>query len=74
MKIQFVRSVTVDVEKPRLGEMWDRQFNKWDEIYVEGIYPDNKEATIQTPEGDYLIGVPLDSFVELKEKKTPVLF
>ncbi len=62
MKIQFVKNVLVEVEKPKLEEIWDKEFQRWDQLTVESISYFGQKATIYTAEGDVLIDVPLDSF------------
>lgn len=65
MKIRFMKSLSVDVEKPRTKEVVDRSFRKWDELTVEEIYLCENEATIETYEGDFLLHVPSDSFEKI---------
>ena len=74
MKIRFLRTISVDVEKPRLKEIWDKTFNRWDELLVEEVYTEtgNVGATIKTIEGEFLIGVPQDSFVTVPEEKRTI--
>ena len=74
MKIRFLKDITVDVEKPRLNEVWDKQYHRWDEISVEQIFTEKKRATLQTTEGDFIVAVPTDSFEVLKEKRSSVTF
>lgn len=74
MKIRFLRDVSVDVEKPRLKEVWDKTFSRWTELKVEQVYVEGSVATLKTYEGDVLVAVPIDSFMEIpEEKKTFVL-
>jgi hypothetical protein len=74
MKIQFLRDITVDIEKTRLQEIWDKSFRKWDEVTVEDVCPDGNVATIQTREGDFILDVPFDAFKIMKEDPRPALF
>ena len=76
MKIRFLRTISVDVEKTKLEEVWDRTFNKWDELVVEDIFPGtgNIGTTIKTQEGDFLVGVPNDSFERVTEQKREFSF
>ena len=74
MKIRFLRSITVDVEKPRLNEIWDKSFNRWDTIQVEEFFITGKTATLKTYDGDWLVAVPTDSFEKIKEEKKQVVF
>ena len=62
MKIRFIRSTLVEVEKYRLQEIWDRAFNRWDEVEADTITYQGSKAIIGTREGDTLLGVPIDSF------------
>lgn len=64
MKIKFVKNVVVDVEKPRLNEVWDKYYCKWDIVNAESLTynPDKKTAHILTYEGDELVFVPNDAF------------
>jgi hypothetical protein len=73
MKVRFLRSVLVDVEKTRLNEVWDHLYSKWDEVKVESISVVGKFATIKTYDGDYLTNVPIGSFEEVKAKEKAVL-
>lgn len=72
MKIQFTRPITVDMEKSRLNELWDKAFSRWDELQVEDITITGDKATIRTSDGDYLFQVPINSFVEVKEKRSEI--
>jgi len=62
MKIRFLKSVLVDVQKARLDEVWDKQYSRWDELNVESLSCSGKKATIYTTEGDTLIDVPVEAF------------
>lgn len=62
MKIRFLRTILVDVYKSHMEEVWDKQFNKWDELLVESINYYNKGACIYTFDGDVLQDVAIDSF------------
>lgn len=68
MKIRFIKSTLVEVEKYRLQEVWDKQFNRWDELNVDTITYRGDKAMIGTQEGDTLLDVPTESF-EMVEKK-----
>jgi hypothetical protein len=65
MKIRILKNVLVEVEKTRLQEVWDKQLYKWDELNVESINVAGKSADICTYEGDILLAVPTDYFVEI---------
>ena len=68
MKIRFLRDITVDVEKPKIHEIWDKTFNRWTELQVDEIYPNGSVATLKTYEGDFILAVPLDSFEKVKQE------
>ena len=72
MKIRFLRNITVDVEKPRLGEVWDKGFRRWDEIRIDDIFSNGSSATLKTEDGDFILAVPEDSFERIEEKKRVV--
>ncbi len=56
------RSVLVEVNKFRLGEVWDKQLSKWDTVSVEKIDAHGETADLLTYDGDTLLDVPVDSF------------
>ena len=62
MKIRFVKSVLIEVEKTKLQEVWDKQYQRWDEVEAERIEYFGKKATIYAASGDTLFSVPNDSF------------
>ena len=62
MKIRFTKDVLVEVQKIRLFEVWDKQYRRWDELIVEAISYNGKNATIYTAERDLIEEVPTDSF------------
>lgn len=73
MKIRFLKRITVDVEH-RNGEIYDRTFNHWQELWVESIYEcSTNYATIKTETGEFLHAVPMDSFERLVSEKKLVL-
>lgn len=74
MKVRFLRNITVDLEKTRLHEVWDKYFRKWDELAVEDVFKEGNMATLKTYDGDYAIDVPVDAFEVLREEKKPVSF
>lgn len=69
MKIRFTKPVSVEVEKTRLQEIWEKTFSRWDEVSVEEIQLVGGVVNITTRDGDVLLNVPRDSYVELKEEK-----
>jgi hypothetical protein len=68
MKIRFVKNITADVEKIRLGEVWDKYFQRWDEILIENIHFSctGTRADLITYDGDIILSVPIDSFEVIK--------
>lgn len=52
-----------------MGETWDKTYFKWTELLVENVYKTGNLATLKTYEGQYLVGVPADSFEVVSEKK-----
>jgi hypothetical protein len=62
MKIRFVKTALVEVEKYRLQEVWDKLYNRWDEVEADTITYRGSKAIIGTQEGDTLFDVPVDSF------------
>lgn len=73
MKIRFLKTLTLDVESPRLEEVWYKTYPKWTELYIEEIYPSEKNATLKNENGDFILNVPLDAFEKLKEEKRTVV-
>ena len=68
MKIRFIKTVLVEVEKYRLQEVWDKMYSRWDELNVDTITYRGDKAIIGTQEGDTLLDVPAESF-EITERK-----
>ena len=62
MKIRITKSILVEVEKPHLQEVWDKQLNRWDELNVESIQHSGKTANFVTYDGDVFLSVPVESF------------
>ena len=64
MKVRMKRSVTVDVQKARIDELWDKQLRRWDELDVESTLPsgDGRTSNLITYDGDVYLFVPNDSF------------
>jgi len=62
MKVQILKNVLVEVEKTRLGEVWDKQLSRWDELNVEKIDVQGKWAFLTDFNGDVYINVPVDAF------------
>lgn len=74
MKIRFLKTLTLDVESPRMEEVWYKTFPKWAELYVDEIYISEKNATFKIENGDFILNVPLDAFEKLKEEKRAIVF
>jgi hypothetical protein len=74
MKIRFIKSILVEIEKPKLEEVWDKQFYKWDELLISNKSEDlyvrqtigEKKVNLLTFDGDLLRDVPVNSFEVLK--------
>lgn len=68
MKVRILKSVTVDVQKARIDELWDKQLRKWDELNVDQALPsgDGRTFNLVTDEGDVYLFVPADAFEVLK--------
>jgi hypothetical protein len=73
MKIRFLKTVAAVVEKTRLQETWEKTFNRWDELKVAEVFIVDKNVTIKTEDGDYILLVPPDSFEKLPEEKRTVV-
>lgn len=73
MRIRFLKTITVDVEKPRIHETWDKTFNRWAELQVEEVFLNGKLATFKTYDGDFILGVPADAFEKMEEKRAVTL-
>lgn len=62
MKIRMLKDILVEVEKPRLQEIWDKQLIRWQELTVDKVTVNGTCADILLDSGDVLIGVPVTSF------------
>lgn len=62
MKVRMLKDVLVELGKPRLDEVWDKQLRRWDEIIVEKIDEMGGFAHLTTFEGDVYLHVPLSAF------------
>lgn len=65
MKIRITRTVGVDVVNPRDEETWSRTLNKWDILDVVSIIPTNIDSNITLKNGDVLIAVPNDAWIQI---------
>jgi hypothetical protein len=70
-RVRFEKSVLVEVEKPRLQEVWDKQFNRWDELVVQAYEEAGNFANLHDLDGNTYWNVPRDSFIFLKEPPRP---
>lgn len=62
-KIRFKQNVTVDIEKPRLEEVWDKTYRRWDEVRAEEIINGGDGLSdVVTYDGDILRNVPSEAF------------
>lgn len=66
MKVRILKDVLVEIAKPRLDEVWDKQLKKWDEFPVEKIEPTGNFTNMTTFEGDIYLHVPNYAFELLK--------
>lgn len=73
MKIRFIKNVSADVMKIRLGEYWPKYFYRNDELLVDSISYSKQSATIQTTEGDVIEDISIDSFESVNEIKQNLL-
>ena len=62
MKVRFVKSVLVEIEKTKLNEVWDKQFSRWDELLVEKMDLQGRFAFLTTFDGDVYLHVPKEAF------------
>lgn len=67
MKVRILKNVLVEIEKPNLGEVWDKQLCRWDILRIESIDTAGKFAHLITYEGDIYLHVPQDSFEILED-------
>lgn len=66
MKVRILKDVLVEVEKPRLEEVWDKQLRRWDEFSIEKIDRAYNYANLTTFDGDVYMHVPEYAFELLK--------
>ena len=69
-----MKTVAALIEKTKLQETWEKAFYRGDELQVDNVYIVEGVVTIKTPEGDYVLMVPPDSFEHVTEQKKSVLF
>ena len=75
MKIRFLKNVSADVIKVKLGESWPKYFYRNTELLVDSITYSDDNAVLNTVEGDLIEGVPIDSFEKVQEtSKNPLTF
>ena len=63
MKVRMLKDVLVELAKPRLDEVWDKQLRRWDEFPVESIIEAGHFSDLTTFDGDVYMHVPNDSFM-----------
>ena len=68
-----MKTVAALIEKTRLQETWEKAFYRGDEIPVADVFTVEGVVTMKTPEGDYILMVPPDSFERVTENKKVVL-
>jgi len=66
MKIRILKDVLIEVEKPRLEEVWDQELRRWNELNIESIQSNGSTADLITFEGDVYLEVPSDCFEILR--------
>lgn len=66
MKVRILKDVLVEVAKPRLEEVWDKQLRRWDEFPVEKIDRISNYVNLTTSDGDIYMHVPTYAFEEIK--------
>lgn len=62
MKVQIKKSILVEVEKTKLGEVWDKQLSRWDELNVANMDVQGRFANLTTTDGDVYLLVPTDAY------------
>jgi len=67
MKIRFIKNVSADVIKVKLGESWPKYFYRNTELLVDTISYSGQSATLKTVDGDVVEEVPADSFEKVQE-------
>lgn len=66
MKIRIIKPILVEIEKPRINEVWDHYYEKWDELNIESINIIGKFACLTTYDGDIIRLIPKDAFEIVK--------
>jgi len=62
MKVRIKKNILVEIEKTKLGEVWDKQLSRWDELNVESMDVQGRWAFLTTFDGDIYLNVPVDSY------------
>lgn len=63
MKILMIRNVDVDVDKPRLNEVWPKYLSRNDSFSIDKIEEiGNDVVNLVLDNGDVLLEVPKNSF------------
>ena len=71
MKIQFLKTVAVDIET-QFGEIYSKGFSRWDELRIKEILICGSYATLITETNEYVLNVPLNTFEKIQAEK-PIL-
>lgn len=66
MKVRILKDVLVELGKPRLDEVWDKQLSRWDEFPIEKIDRAGNFANLFLFDGDVYMHVPLQAFELIK--------
>lgn len=66
MKVRILKTILVEIQKTKLEEVWDKQFQRWAELNVESINVVGKFANLTTYEGDVIMHLPVDAFEVVK--------
>jgi hypothetical protein len=63
MRIRIVKNVDVDIEKPRLREVWPKYLHRNDIVYIDKIEQLTDESVnLILDNGDVLLEVPKTAF------------
>lgn len=62
----MLKDVLVELAKPRLDEVWDKQLRRWDEFPVEDIMEAGNFSNLRTFDGDVYLHVPNYAFEVIK--------
>jgi hypothetical protein len=62
MKIRILKNCLVEIRKIRLGETWDKQLYRGNELHIDSAIVDGKFANLTTYEGDVILQIAVDAF------------